>query len=121
MLVLLMAQVSRCAVVSLCPSDDDLQTAVYRRTNDAIPMIANELRGESADQVLLIHPTAITAIKDVHCDEGAPDVSDTVTCSFRVKYPSSVSYEIAVLTRRDGRWTIIDSMAVTRDTGNGGR
>ena len=114
MIAFVMAQVSRCAVASLCPSDDDLKTAIYNRTNAAIPAIARESEADNPGDVVLIHPTIIKGIQNVHCGEATAEKPATISCSFTVTYPSAVYYEIAELTRSNGQWTIIGTHAVLR-------
>ena len=114
MIAFVLAGVSRCAVASLCPSDDDLKAAIYNRTNEAIPAIARDSEADNPGEVVLIHPTIIKAIRDVHCGGPLPEKPVTISCSFTVTYPSAVFYEIAELTRNESRWTIVGAHAVIR-------
>jgi hypothetical protein len=109
-----LAGISRCAVAPLCPSDDELKAAIWDRTNAIIPEITRQSEADNPGQVVHIHPTVIKSIRDVHCGAPEPDKPATIACSFTVTYPSSVSYQIAVLSRNDGRWAIVAAHAVSR-------
>jgi hypothetical protein len=113
MIAVLMIQISRCAVASLCPSDHDLQSAVYQRTNEELPAITNELHARNPEMMISVHASPASAIKDVRCGEAA-EKSETVTCSFTVVYRRFVHFEVAKLTRQNERWTIVDMLRVER-------
>jgi hypothetical protein len=109
-----MAQVSRCAIASMCPTDQDLKEAIYDRTAEAAAKWTNAYRAEHPDEIVWADPLVIGKISNVHCGDKSLDEPGTVNCSYSVMRASNIVYVVAKMTLRDGRWTILDELAVTR-------
>lgn len=114
MFAAVLAQVSRCATASLCPTNQDLHDAIYDRAAEAAASWANAHRSDNPNEILLAEVHVIGRVGDVHCSAPLADEPSSITCSFTTTRRSSVTYRIAKLTRHDGRWAITDSLAVDR-------
>src|SRR5438093_13599042 len=106
MIAVFMAQVGRCAVAALCPTDDDLKAALYEHASEATQALANEYYAQNPQDILFFHPTVIRDIRDVHCGEPSSERQMTINCSLTVIYPSAVYYEVVKLTHGNGKWTM---------------
>ena len=114
MLGAVMAQISRCAAVSLCPTDEQIHVALR---DDAVKDAATwseAQRSENPKEFILTEVVAITRIANVHCGEPMPDEPTSVNCSFTFSQGGRVVFEVAKLAWNGRVWTISDSLAVSR-------
>lgn len=114
MLAAAVIQISRCALVSMCPSDQELGSAVMERADQAAAEIGRAARAEHPGQIVWAEPR-VGKIGSVHCGAPSRDDPSTIHCSFTVNFSNKIIYEVAKLTRRDGRWTIGESLTVPRE------
>ena len=110
--ILLLAAISRCASPALCPSDEDLISAV--RGRDAASAEAAAVEAAAAGEIVMSHGQRIRRIKDVVCGDRLPGDLPTVTCKMTVRYWSADTFQVAKLVRQDGTWRIAEALMVTR-------
>jgi hypothetical protein len=117
-LAMILAGLSRCSVATLCPTDDQILTAVRNRDNDMVFALSNQAARDDPNSITLIHTLRIKRISDVVCGDALP--SDlpgdppTVNCKFTVRYSSKDAFTVAKMVQKEGQWKIADSLMVTR-------
>lgn len=115
-------QVSRCALLSLCPTNEDIRAALYDITwkaasaQAAASQVASRVK--HPDDIVLVDLKKIGRVDDVHCGDKSARDAMSVTCSFTVSLSNQVTYQIAEMARREGRWTIVGSLSVVRKVGH---
>jgi len=103
--VLVLAGLSRCAAVDLCPTDHELLAAVRQRAE----AVARHGRDNAEpNMVVLIEPYNASAVSDVHCGDALDEDAGSMNCSFTLLYPRTVVFRIARLSEQNGRWVITD-------------
>jgi hypothetical protein len=113
--ILFLANISRCAVSTLCPTDADLIAAVRSRDGAFVQAVSEQAASESPGDVVLVHSERIHRIADVLCGEELPDETPTITCKFTVRYWSRDAYQVAKLRRKNDKWEIAEALMVMRD------
>ena len=118
-LAMMLAGLSRCFVATLCPTDDQIFTAVRRRDDDIIQALSNQAAREDPDSLTLIHSQRIRRISDVLCGDRLPSElpgnPPVINCKFSVHYWTQNVFTVARMVLKEGRWEIDDSLAVTRN------
>jgi len=109
-----MAQVSRCAVASLCPTDEQIRDAIYLDIGQEAHAWADAQRAANPKDSIIADVIAIRQVANVHCGERIADEPSAVNCSFTYLQGHHIIYEVAKLTW-DGRvWTVLGKMTVSR-------
>lgn len=108
-------QVSRCALLSLCPTNQDIRAALHDMAWKAASSSWEAAsRVKHPDDIVHVHIKKIGRVDDVHCGDKSAGEAMSVTCSFKVTVSDQVTYQIAEMARREGRWTVVGSMSVIR-------
>jgi hypothetical protein len=107
--LLLGAISDRCANPALCPSDADLIAALHDLENRMLIELTS-----GPDIVLDVHFPKILGVKDVYCGKADPSRQGAINCKFTIRHPGMDEYDVAVLTKANGRWTIDERLNVNR-------
>ncbi len=116
--LLILANMSRCAIPEFCPTDEKILAAVRARDADVVQAIANQAAQDDPDSVVLTHSERIKRISGVLCGDKLP--SDlpgdppVINCKFTVRYWSRNAETVARMVRRGDEWEIDAALAVTR-------
>lgn len=117
--LLALASISRCASLALCPTDDQLRSAVSAHDSAVVQAVSDQAAKADPDSIFMIHTQRIKRIADVLCGDKLPSNLTSgppvIHCKFTVKYWSSDDFQVARLVQRDGRWDIDETLVVTRD------
>ncbi len=112
-MLFLLAVVSRCASPQLCPTDAELLGA-QRRWNNHIELEVSQ-QANTGDDIVLIMVHQPRRISNVRCGNELPGGAGTINCSFVLRYPHSIHYQVSTLARRTDDWEIINTLLVQRD------
>ena len=116
--LLLIASMSRCTSPTVCPSDEELLSAVRNRDGAIIQEVANQAETEDPGSIVLIHGERIRRISDVLCGDEMPSDRPgeprSVICKFTVRYWSNDAYTVARMVQQAGGWEIDDALSVSR-------
>lgn len=66
------------------------------------------------DIVLDVHFPKILGVKDVYCGKADPSKQGVINCKFTIRHPGMEEYDVVVLTRAKGNWTIDEWLNVNR-------
>lgn len=112
MLLLAAVGAIRCAVSTLCPTDSDILEAM--RVRDAAVADRLTVQAVVSDDFVTYAAQPVIRIANVLCGEPIADDSHRIACKFTARYRSRDAHTVAYLVRQGERWTIADSMTVTR-------
>jgi hypothetical protein len=109
-----MAQISRCAVASLCPTDAQIDDAIFLNIGQEAHAWADAQRAANPKYLIIADVIAITQVGNVHCGARSVDEPRAVQCSFTYLQGRHIVFEVAKLTWDGQVWIIADKMAVSR-------
>ena len=116
---LILAAASRCAVSTLCPTDEQLISAVRNRDYAFAESVIKNSARYDPDNITMINTQPIRRISRIVCSDALPNESPgnptTINCAFVIRYWTRDSHTVAKLIYEDGIWEIRDSLSVTRD------
>lgn len=109
--IMLLVVASRCADLTVCPSDSELISALiaYDENIRKLTVDTAAQKGELVLFHLLQNPYGL---KDVNCGERELGESSTVTCGFTAKYTTHDVHQVVKLMRQNGTWRIVEGAAV---------
>ena len=110
--LLLLAAAGPCAVPTLCPTAEDLISAIRVRTEEEIRGMYQQAQREN--EFVTWTARHITSVSDMICDDARPEGARSMNCRYTVHYGGDKSYEIATLVWQDGKWVITHNRAVSR-------
>ena len=117
--LLILANVSRCAAPTLCPTDEQLLAAVRNRDSAVVQAASNQAAQDDPSSIVLIHSERIKRVSNVFCSDVLPNdlpgSPTTINCAFVVRYWSRDAHTVARMVRRTDAWEIVDALMVTRD------
>jgi hypothetical protein len=87
-----LASVSKCASATLCPTDRDLLSTVYWRDGEIAFEVAKAYTEKNPRNFEMVHQQKVKGISDVHCGGATTEAPASITCSFTLKYWSSICY-----------------------------
>lgn len=107
----LLAALSRCASLLLCPTDTELIDALLADDTAIKRAVADEALRKG--EVVLFHlPQGVWRIQDVSCGEREPGNLPTITCQFTARYAARDVSQIARLRKQNGNWRIVEAHPV---------
>ncbi|MEO9132913.1 MAG: hypothetical protein ABI240_17135 [Sphingomonas sp.] len=109
----LLAAVSPCVSPNLCPTRKELIAAIMAR---AWKDINNGSLPEPKDSLMdsVFAPSRVSSVSDIVCGDALPDAPRSMNCRYTVRYAHNISYELATLVWRDGKWVITDGQGFWR-------
>ncbi len=109
--MLLLAALSRCASLLLCPTDTELIDALLADDTAIKRAVADEALRKG--EVVLFHlPQGVWRIQDVSCGEREPSNLPTITCKSTARYAARDVPQIARLRKQNGNWRIVEAHLV---------
>ena len=110
--MLLLAALSRCASLLLCPTDTELIDALLAQDTAVKNAVADEALRKG--EVVLFHlPLGVWRIQNVSCGERELNDLLTITCAFTARYATHDVQLIAQLRKQNGNWRIVEVHPVT--------
>ena len=109
--LVLLAAAGPCAVPTLCPTRKQLVSALMARAEGTIATI--DAQSGPNDTIIRV-PSRILGVSDMVCGEALPDAPQSIDCKYTVRYSGDISYEVATLAWRDGKWVITEAHGVWR-------
>jgi hypothetical protein len=111
---LILASISRCVSVDLCPTDEDILAAVRARDAEIADGYTIAASQEEPNGFVHYSPQRIRRISDVICGDALPGETPTITCKFTVRYWSTNAFQVARLVQEGKGWRIDEALSVSR-------
>lgn len=102
--ILLLAAAGRCVSPDLCPTDEQLITALREEDNATLFAIQAQSAAENPDSIVHVSMRRITGISRVTCTNPLPDRPQSIRCSFVLHRHGKSERQSAVFTRTENEW-----------------
>lgn len=108
--LVLLAVASRCADLTVCPSDSELISALLIQ-DETIRKVTAEAAMQKGELVLFHHPQSPYEVEMVTCGEREIRELSMVTCRFTARYTTHDAPQVVGLVQLSGTWRIVERSA----------
>lgn len=113
--LLVLASMSRCVSTELCPSDEELISAV--RARDVAIAGDSQARREALEHGISVDRPPPSSLEGVHCGRALIAGRRRVSCSYTLRYPDETIYEGEIFEWDGEHWIIPDAVEAARSVG----
>ncbi|MEP7008002.1 MAG: hypothetical protein ABI810_18620 [Sphingomonas bacterium] len=108
----LLAAAGQCAVPTLCPSREDLISAVKAHNRD---LEWRSTLGSDPDTDYVYNMARrFVGVSDMVCGDALGDTPKSMNCKYTVHYAGGVGYEVGTFSWQNDEWVITDGLEVWR-------
>ncbi|MFC7498562.1 hypothetical protein ACFQRC_04925 [Enterovirga sp. GCM10030262] len=111
--LVVLTSLSRCISSDLCPSDEELLSAI--RARDVAIASDPQAREEASEHSITVDRLLPSSITNVFCGQARTLGRREVSCSYTLRYPDETIYEGEIFEWDDERWVIPNAVEAARN------